>query len=158
MRKHPTFRKAALAVTRWIGSPASLVVHTIFFILSFLAVWANLLSFNSMLLILTTVVSLEAIYLSIFIQMTINFTSDSLEEVEQDIDEIQEDVGEIQEDVEELQEDVEEMSEEDMAGERAEAVQQKTLSDIQTNLRKLMSDIERLQHARHSSGNGSSAN
>lgn len=144
MQKKTPFRNAALFITRWIGSPSSLAVHTILFLLSFIAVSAGLLTFDSMLLILTTIVSLEAIYLSIFIQMTINFTTDSLEEVEQDIDEIQEDVGEIQEDVEELQEDVEEMSEEDTA----EETQQKTLSDIQTDLRKLMRDIEKLQQPR----------
>jgi biopolymer transport protein ExbB/TolQ len=140
------FRNAALSVTRWIGSPSSLIVHTILFILSFVASALGYISFQSMLLVLTTIVSLEAIYLSIFIQMTINFTTASLEEVEQDIDEIQEDVGEIQEDIDELQEDVEEMSEEDKAEEREEEEQQKTLAQIQSDLRKLVQDIEKLQH------------
>jgi len=140
------FRNAALSVTRWIGSPSSLIVHTVLFILSFVASAIGWITFSSMLLVLTTIVSLEAIYLSIFIQMTINFTSASLEEVEQDIDEIQEDVGEMQEDVEELQEDVEEMSEEDAEEEKEEELQQRALSQIQTDLRKLMQDIEKLQH------------
>ncbi len=148
MRNYSPFRKVALGITRWIGSPASLVVHTILFILSFLAVSTGLITFDSMLLVLTTIVSLEAIYLSIFIQMTINFTTASLEEVEQDIDEIQEDVGEIQEDVEELQEDVEEIAEEEEAEDAAEKAQQKTLADIQNDLRKLMSDIAKLQESR----------
>ena len=146
VKKETTFRAAALSVTRWIGSPASLIVHTILFISSFGAVWFGYISFESMLLVLTTIVSLEAIYLAIFIQMTINFTTASLEEVEQDIDEIQEDVGEIQEDVEELQEDVETMSEDDKVEEREEAAQQKTLAQIQTDLRKLVQDIEKLQN------------
>jgi peptidoglycan hydrolase CwlO-like protein len=71
-----------------------------------------------MLLVLTTALSLEAIYLAIFIQMTVNANTASLREVEEDIDEIQEDVeelgedlDEIQEDIGEIQEDVEEMSE-----------------------------------------------
>lgn len=71
----------------------------------------NFVPLDRMLLLLTTVVSLEAIYLSIFIQMSLNFTRESLAEVEEDIDEIQEDVGEIQEDVDEIQEDVEEIEE-----------------------------------------------
>ena len=54
---------------------------------SFAAVVFHLITFDRMLLVLTTIVSLEAIYLSIFIQMTINFQQQSLEEVEQDIDE-----------------------------------------------------------------------
>ena len=146
MKKETAFRTAALSITRWIGSPSSLLVHTILFILSFTAVLTGYITFDSMLLVLTTIVSLEAIYLSIFIQMTINFTTASLEEVEQDIDEIQEDVGEIQEDVEELQEDVEEMSEEDKADEKEEEQQQKTLAQIQADLHKLVQDIEKLQH------------
>jgi len=63
---------------------------------------------DQILLVLTTVLSLEAIYLAIFIQMTVNKNTKSLRIVEKDIDEIQEDIDEIQEDVEEIQEDVEE--------------------------------------------------
>jgi len=142
-------RKAALTVTRWIGSPLSLVIHTALFTASFVAVHYEYVPFEEMLLILTTIVSLEAIYLSIFIQMTINYTTQELEEVSEDIEEMQEDLGEIQVDVGELQEDVEEISEEE-AAEEAEEEQQKieqkkTLADIQTDLRKLMSDIEKLQ-------------
>lgn len=146
VKKETAFRMAALSVTRWIGSPASLLIHTIVFISSFGSVWLGYIGFESMLLVLTTIVSLEAIYLSIFIQMTINFTTASLEEVEQDIDEIQEDVGEIQEDVEELQEDVETMSEDDKQEEKEEEAHQKTLAQIQTDLRKLVQDIEKLQN------------
>lgn len=95
-------------LTHWIGSSQSVFFHTIFFIGMFSL---RLFGFSSedVLLILTTTVSLEAIYLSIFIQMTINKHSEELEEVSEDIEEIQEDVDEIQEDVEEIQEDVEEI-------------------------------------------------
>ncbi|TSC68269.1 MAG: hypothetical protein G01um101456_710, partial [Parcubacteria group bacterium Gr01-1014_56] len=86
----------------------SLVVHSIIFLLSFLAVTFGLFSFDRMLLVLTTVVSLEAIYLAILIQMSLNQARASLAEVEHDIDEIQHDVDEIQEDVDEIQEDIEE--------------------------------------------------
>ncbi|OGG77013.1 hypothetical protein A3B35_01535 [Candidatus Kaiserbacteria bacterium RIFCSPLOWO2_01_FULL_54_24] len=149
-------RKTALSVTRWIGSPASIAVHTVAFLLSFIAVGAGWLYFDRMLLILTTVVSLEAIYLAIFIQMTINLTTQELEEVGEDIEELQENIGEIQENVGELQEDVEEisvdvgeMTEEEAGDEAAEEArkneQKKTLTDIQTDLRRLMQDIARLQ-------------
>jgi hypothetical protein len=40
------------------------------------------------LLVLTTLVSLEAIYLSIFIQMAVNRTAQSIKEVEEDFEEI----------------------------------------------------------------------
>lgn len=64
------------------------------------------ISSEDVLLILTTVVSLEAIYLSIFIQMTVNQHAAELEEVSEDIEEIQKDVDEIQEDVEDIQEEI----------------------------------------------------
>lgn len=96
--------------TKWVGSRASVVVHTIFFsvmfALSFLGV-----KFDTVLLVLTTVVSLEAIYLSIFIQMSVNENTKSLQEVEEDIEDIAEDVTEISEDIDEIQQDVDEIQE-----------------------------------------------
>ncbi len=145
-------QKTALATTRWIGSPRSIVVHTILFVGSFGAAFSGFVSFDRMLLILTTLVSLEAIYLAIFIQMTINIQGQIIEEVEQDIDEIQgdideiqEDVDEIAEDVDEIAEDVEEMSEEDAAEEAREEAHHKTLEEIRGALGVLMQDIEQLQ-------------
>ena len=95
-------QKAALSITGWVGSLQSIIIHTIVFGGSFAAVVLGLVSFERMLLVLTTMVSLEAIYLSIFIQMTINIQQATIEEVEQDIDEIQGDIDEIQEDVDEI--------------------------------------------------------
>lgn len=92
-------------ITRWIGSPQSIIVHTIFFI-GMLSLRLFGISSEDVLLILTTVVSLEAIYLSIFIQMTVNQHAAELEEVSEDIEEIQKDVDEIQEDVEDIQEEI----------------------------------------------------
>lgn len=105
------FEGAALAVTRWIGSMQSLFVHSIIFISSFSAVVAGFIAFDRMLLVLTTVVSLEAIYLAIFIQMSLNQARASLANVEQDVDEIQGDIDEIQEDVSEIEKDVDEIQE-----------------------------------------------
>lgn len=133
------------AVTRWVGSPASLAVHTILFIGSFFAVWVNWLPFDRMLLILTTIVSLEAIYLAIFIQMTVNHASREIEDVGEDIDEIQKDIDEIQVDVDELQEDVEEIEESDDADEKRKQEQKSALSNIQEILKKLTDDLERLK-------------
>lgn len=95
-------------MTRWIGSGASIVLHTIFFILCFLSVFFGV-QFERMMLFLTTIVSLEAIYLAIFIQMTVNRNTEDLQVVGKDIDEIQEDIDEIQEDVDEIQKDVDEI-------------------------------------------------
>lgn len=141
----PRLQKTALTITRWIGSPQSIIVHTIIFILSFATVSVGLLPFDRMLLILTTILSLEAIYLALFIQMTVNYTTQTIEAVGEDIEDIQEDVDEIQKDVDELQEDVEEINEDEVEEERQEAAQKNTLEQIQTDLRKLMEDIERLK-------------
>lgn len=153
-------QETALRVTRWVGSPQSIAVHSVLFAGSFFAAYIHLVSLDRMLLVLTTLVSLEAIYLSIFIQISINSANEAIEDVEHDIDEIQEDVAEIQEDVDEIQEDVEgiekdvdeiqedveDMTEEEEAEERAEKVEKATLAEIQRDLQKLMKDIEGLQH------------
>ncbi|MEK7106589.1 MAG: hypothetical protein AAB899_00180 [Patescibacteria group bacterium] len=145
-------RSTALALTRWIGSPSSLATHTLIFIGFFVAVKTGLIDYDEMLLVLTTIVSLEAIYLSIFIQMTINHTTQELEDVGEDIEEIQEDIGEIQEDVDELQEDVEDIAEEEEVEKREESQEKATLDEIQRDLRKLLADVERLKNGHSEAG------
>lgn len=92
---------ASYKITKFIGTPKSIVLHTALFIgifgLRFFGVHTA-----DILLILTTAVSLEAIYLSIFIQMSVNKTVQALEDVEDDIEDIQEDVEDISEDIEEI--------------------------------------------------------
>lgn len=77
-------------LTQLLGTPHSIVVHTIFFALMFALVIIGW-ELDEMLLVLTTILSIEAIYLALFIQMTVNKTTQELEEVAEDIDEIQED-------------------------------------------------------------------
>lgn len=102
--------KVAHNATKWIGSIPSLIVHTVLFAGTIsLALFG--ISLETILLVLTTIVSLEAIYLAIFIQMTVNRNTTQLHEVGKDIEEISEDIEDIQEDVEDIQEDVEEISE-----------------------------------------------
>ena len=146
MDNQPKIQRFALSITKWIGSIQSIVVHTVIFAASFTVSSLGFLPFDRMLLILTTILSLEAIYLALFIQMTVNFTSSSIKEVGEDIEEIQEDIEEISEDVEEIQEDVEEINEDDTEHEAHTSHQQSTLATIQTDLRKLMDDIERLKN------------
>ncbi len=94
-----------------IGSVYSLIAHTVVFALCFLTAAVGIIKWELMLLVLTTMVSLEAIYLALFIQITVNRNTESLKEVEEDIEEIQEDVEELGEDLEDIQEDIEEISE-----------------------------------------------
>jgi len=135
---HIDVKKIARVATRWVGSLQSIVVHTLVFAGSFTVVLFGFIEFDRMLLMLTTVVSLEAIYLAIFIQMTIN-------EQAADIDEIQEDIEEIQEDVEEMQEDVEEIQEDDEQETLREAADHQALEEIRNSLTKLMKEIETFQ-------------
>jgi len=101
----------ALKTTHYIGSSASLVIHSIFFVGIFTLQWLDF-NFDQIMLILTTVVSLEAIYLSIFIQMTVNHQGHKLAEVSEDVEDISEDVDEISKDIDDIQEDMEDLGEE----------------------------------------------
>lgn len=167
-RPKTPFIEAAIAS---IGSIASLVVHTMLFVVAFALSIFHVVEWQLMLLVLTTVVSLEAIYLAIFIQITVNRNTAQLREVEEDIDEIQEDVEELGEDVEDIQEDIEEISEdideiqedvEEMTDEEKEQVEgerlvreekvkkekkerrEKKVKDEKEMLEALTSDVQRL--------------
>lgn len=98
-------------VTAATGSTASIVIHTIIFAVFLLAPVFGWMERDAALLILTTIVSLEAIYLALFIQMSVNRNTESLENVEEDIDEIQEDVEEISESQEEIEKEIDEIHE-----------------------------------------------
>jgi uncharacterized protein YoxC len=143
-------------VTTWVGSPSSFVVHSCVFVGSLLVGALHLADWTIVLLVLTTLVSLEAIYLSIFIQMTVNRHAEELadvsedvegiqediEEISEDVDEIQGDIDEIQEDVDEIQEDVEEISEESEESPKTETV---TLEQLTIDVRRVLADLEALK-------------
>lgn len=125
--------------TLWLGSPISLVLHTVLFaIVLILPVFGFPL--ETALLVLTTAVSLEAIYLALFIQMSINRNTQQLTAVEEDLEEIQEEVEEIGEDVEEMQKDVEEISDdiEEM---------QKDVEEISEDVEEMQKDVEELEES-----------
>ena len=134
----------SLKFTNWVGSTSSLIVHTILFAGGF-ALYFFGVRIDTILLVLTTVVSLEAIYLAIFIQITVNRNTQSLEEVEEDIDEIQEDVEGIEKDIDEMEKDIDEIQEDDDEDDKHDNATMQTLTEIQTNLVKLMGDIESLK-------------
>jgi len=136
-------------ITKWIGSVQSLVTHSVFFIAAFAASIFGFASWTAMLLIVTTIVSLEAIYLAIFIQMTVNRHTHELREVSEDVEDIQEDLEEISEDVEglgenveEIQEDIEEMTEEEQQEELRKKKQTVTLDRLTADIKTLLTDIE----------------
>ena len=128
---------SALKLTEAIGTPTSIFLHTGFFVgIFFLKIFG--FETDNILLILTTVVSLEAIYLSIFIQMSINQNTKSLKAVEEDVDEIAEDVDELQKDVEGIEEDVDEIAE-DVDKIQAEEDEEE---DFEKNTTKLIEKME----------------
>lgn len=153
MNKQGRVEIASIRLTERIGSTESLIGHTIVFAACFFFVLAGA-PLDIVLLTLTTVVSLEAIYLAILIQMTVNRNTRSLEEVEEDIEEIQEDVKEIETDVDEISEDVEEISgdidkiqEKDDQESAMDTDTRKALEKIERGLEVLLKDIETLKRA-----------
>lgn len=88
--------KISFNLIKWVGTPYSVIFHTLIFMviptLGFLG-----LDLRTVLLIFTTWLSIEAIYLAIFIQMSVNRNTESLEEVEEDIEDIQEETSEEEE-------------------------------------------------------------
>jgi len=118
-------------ITKWIGSTPSVLLHTLLFIISFTLPYLGLVSFERMLLFLTTIVSLEAIYLSIFIQMSLNMNNQNIEIIQEDIEELGEDIEELGEDIEEIGEDIEEMGED--------------IEEIQKDVDEIQEDVVEIQ-------------
>lgn len=83
----------SIRLTGWIGTPTSIIFHSIVFAGIFSLQFFGV-GFETVLLILTTGLSIEAIYLAIFIQMTVNRQQTAIEAVEEDIEDIAEDVEE----------------------------------------------------------------
>jgi methyl-accepting chemotaxis protein len=153
-----------------IGSVYSLFIHTIVFVFFFAIAALGFIAWELMLLVLTTIVSLEAIYLALFIQITVNRHTASLKEVEEDIEEIsedleelgedvediQEDIEEISEDIDEIQEDVEELNEDDdeeatlstPKAEKKKATQEETLEQLTRDVGRVLRDLEALKKSK----------
>lgn len=157
--------RMAFRATRFIGSTESLITHTILFIGSFVLYFFGF-AFEQILLVVTTIVSLEAIYLSIFIQMSVNRQArrlhavardvdeiaEDVEDIQKDVDEIQEDVEDIQKDVEgiekdvdEIQEDVEDIQEEDAEDEKEDKADDEILARIEDTMGKLIEEVIELK-------------
>ena len=100
------------AAIRWVGTTKSLILHSIFFILMLLLPIFGVDPSLS-LLILTTVVSLEAIYLNIFIQMGVNRHADEQVQTRKVLTNIEETIDDVQETIEDVQETIEEELEEE---------------------------------------------
>ena len=130
--------------TSWIGSIESLILHTIVFAVSFSLVLFGI-DIDRVLLVLTTVLSLEAIYLAIFIQMSVNQSAIRLAQVETNIEDIAVDVGNIEHDIDEIQEDVEGIEKEvTEIGDSVEEINE-NVEGIQEDVEHIEKDIDELQ-------------
>ncbi len=141
-KKIQLLEKVTDGVMWWIGSIPSLIVHSIVFATAFLMPVFGIVSVDKMLLVLTTVLSLEAIYLAIFIQMSVNRSQENIEDIREDIEEISEDIDDIQEDIEDI---AEEEDDEDH-NERAKNVMLKSnVSSNKNDIKALREMISNLQ-------------
>ncbi len=131
-----TLGRVATKATSWIGSTSSIVVHTVLFAFSF-GLYFFGIDFDKILLVVTTLVSLEAIYLAIFIQMSVNKQAQDLDSVAQDVEEIQEDVEGIEKDVDEIQKDVEEIQED--------------VEEIEKDVDEIQEDVEEISESEEES-------
>lgn len=131
-------QKGSQKLTSWIGSTNSVIIHTVLFLFSFILPLTGIISPDRMLLMLTTIVSLEAIYLSIFIQMSINMNNQNLETIQEDIEEMGENIEEMGENIEEMIEE-----EDEIPLSKAEV-----LSSIQTSLDILQKELNKLKKAK----------
>lgn len=133
----PYVPNAVERIVSSVGSVQSLFVHSAAFAAFFLLAVFGILSWELMLLVLTTILSLEAIYLAIFIQITVNKHTQSLREVEEDIDEIQEDVEELNED------DDDEPREKKPKGKKPTKAE--TLEQLTKDVARVLADLEALK-------------
>lgn len=128
--KTENLQLTAIKFTRWFGTLQSLLIHTLFFS-AFVSLHFLGTKTTDILLFLTLILSLEAIYLSIFILMGVNLQNKTIEDMKENVDEMKENVEEMQEDMEEIQEGMEDI--------------QENVEDIQENVEEIQGDMEDIQ-------------
>jgi len=128
--------------TSWIGSTSSLLVHTLFFVGIFSLYFLHV-NFDAILLILTTIVSLEAIYLAIFIQRAVNRHQENIDDIEESIDDIEEDIEDITEDLDDVQKEHDDISNETVK--KLEQPLDEVVPEIRESLHELVKEIHLLK-------------
>lgn len=136
--------RVSFVLTQKIGTPASLLLHTVFFVAMFLLPLFGV-DFDKMMLLLTTIVSLEAIYLALFIQMTVNKASEDIEDVGEDLKDISEDIEDVGEDLKDISEDIDDIQEDDKEDDVYDHNVAMTLRSIEKKLQQLQKDVSTLK-------------
>ena len=128
---------------RAVGTTASLLLHTLIFLFFLSSHWFFGLDFDTILLVLTTVVSLEAIYLAIFIQRSVNQQSLRLNEVEEALDDVEESIDEVEETLDDVEEALDE-AEEDIADIAKDTVKQmeEPLDEVVAEMKKMLKEFK----------------
>lgn len=93
--KKSRFDNFTRKATYWIGTPQCLMVHVA--LLFAASILVPFLGFQTVLLITTTILSWEAIFIGIFIQMAVNRQHTRIRGIESDIDDILEDTEQLTE-------------------------------------------------------------
>ena len=139
-------------IPTWIGSTPSLILHTVFFASIFVLGFSGLVAPDYIFALTTNILSIEAIYLAIFIQMTVNRHQKELEEVSEDVEDIQEDIQEISEDVgdlgddvEDIQEDIQELTEDEDSEDERKKKQMVSLEQLTGDIQRVLKDLETLK-------------
>lgn len=103
IKKYTPIQQVSYSITRWIGSIPCLIFHLLLFIISYSLI--PLFGFEKILLVTTTLLSWEAIFIGIFIQMAVNRQDAKLRAHGEKLEDIEENVDDILEDTEELTEE-----------------------------------------------------
>lgn len=93
MKNYSPLHQLSFWIIDHMGTVESVVLHTVFFIIALIPAWLGFQT-DRIMLILTTVVSLEAIYLTIFLQMTVKHQDkrliSKLSGIQEDVEELTE--------------------------------------------------------------------
>ena len=144
-RQKIIMEKGAERITQWVGSTSSVMLHTLLFLTAFTLPVLGVMSFERMLLFLTTIVSLEAIYLSIFIQMSLNMNNQNIGIIQEDIEELGEEIEELGEEIEEIGEDIEELGEDiEELGEDIEELGE-DIEELGEDIEEIQKEVDELQ-------------
>lgn len=153
MPKDKTKQKLTLSnlpdrLIAWVGTGQSLIIHTFLFVFAFVAHWIFGWTFDIILLVLTTIVSLEAIYLAIFIQRSVNQQATRLDDVEESLDDVEESLDDVEENLDDVEESIDAVEESLTSNNHKIIISdqkklEKTLAQIVTELQALRSKIEK---------------
>jgi len=124
-------------VIKWVGSTQSLMVHTAIFFVTFISPWIFNISFDLVLLVLTTIVSLEAIYLAIFIQRSVNQQAIRLDDVEDALDDVEESLDDVEESLDDVEESIDDVEESLSARHNHAAASKKLERSLETIIEEL---------------------